>query len=228
MFWMKKQKTKSNILLHNVCTQLDKSKKQFGAAVGFYLKHAAEAYIMWVGEPCLATQEASAVDSHRDPCGTYIFTVADQCTFQLSFQERHISSAGILAARLALSRPRAPGRWCRGSVDVCADCHFNPFGSENRSTCCAIRPLLVWGQVGVRGSCLASSYFVGCRLSIIGLFDSIRGSEVTAGAASCNVTSVWNYMFGLQPDAHGVNKEGGLPCSPRSVLVKKNFGANTR
>lgn len=51
----------------------------------------------------------------------------------------------------------------RGSAEVSLDCHFNPFSSENRSTCCAIRTLLVGGQVGVGGSCVAESYFIGCK-----------------------------------------------------------------
>lgn len=102
----------------------------------------------------------------------------------------------------------------RGSVEVSVDCHLNPFCSENRSTCCAIRTLLVGGQVGVGGSRVAESYFIDCKYSIMGLFDCACGSEVTGEAVSRNVrllqvTSISNDKVGLQPDAHMVRKEGG-------------------
>lgn len=55
--------------------------------------------------------------------------------------------------------------------------------------------------MGVCGSCVAKSFFIGWRLSIIGLFDSIRGSQMTAETVSRKVTSSGiQYMFGLQPE----------------------------
>lgn len=81
-----------------------------------------------------------------------------------------------------------------------------------------------WRSSGRSGLCVAESYFIGCKSSIISLVDSSRGSQVTGEAVSRNVillqiTSIWNYMFGLQPDAHIVNKEVSLPRSLRNVLV---------
>lgn len=78
--------------------------------------------------------------------------------------------------------------------------------------------------MGVGGSRVAENYSIACKLSVIGLFDSIRGSEVAADAVSRNVillqvSSIWNYMFGLQPNAHMVNKESCLQRSLRNVLV---------
>lgn len=137
----------------------------------------------------------------------------------------HISSVTLASARFSYHSRRGIYLWLdisccsscpvpalrpwqvmqsRGSVEVSVDCHLNPFCSENRSTCCAIRTLLLGGQVGGGGSCVAEGYFIGCKLSIIGQLDSIRGSEVTGDAVCCNVIL-------LSPPS-GITC---LDCSPR-------------
>lgn len=133
--------------------------------------------------------------SNSNPCGTYILTDAGECTFQLSFQEAHISlgrpslAASVVLAPRQVMPQRNRGRWL--SCKAFLFRKIDPFVVR-------LEPFAVGGRGGRGGSCVAGSYFIGPKSSIINLFDSGRSSGAPGVAVCRNVillqiTSVWDY-----------------------------------
>lgn len=137
--------------------------------------------------------QLQASDWNADPRCTYILADAPECTFQLSFQEAHISLP-VWSHSIPLSFHA--GRGC--------DWQTVDGGSqrlENGSICCVIRNAGTRGSTGCGDPCVTDSNSISCKSDCLTSVEVLKWVWPQRQEILVRLTSVWDYCFKLQSDA---------------------------